>query len=49
MNQVLFAVGLVVVVLNGLGVLFTMGLPHRPSGLGRISMLVNRSVRLGVT
>jgi hypothetical protein len=47
MNQLLFAVGLLVVVLTGLGVLFTMVLPRRASGLERISMLINRSVRLG--
>lgn len=47
MNQLLFAVGLLVVILTGLGVLFTMVLPRRASGLERISMLINRSVRLG--
>ena len=47
MNQILFGIGLLVVVLTGLGVLFTMVLPRRASGLERISMLINRSVRLG--
>ena len=46
MNDLLFALGLVVVVLTGLGVLFTMVLPRRPSGLLRIATLINRSVRL---
>ena len=46
MSELLFALGLVVVILTGLGVLFTLVLPRRPSGLERIAALINRSVRL---
>ncbi len=47
MSQILFAVGLVVILPTVQGVLFAMVLPRRASRLERISMLVDRSVRLG--
>ncbi len=52
MNAFLFALGLVVVIGTGLSVLFTMVLPRRPAGIARVSLWINRSVRvvfLGLT
>src|ERR1700722_4098671 len=46
MSGVLLAVGLVVVVLTGASVLFTMVLPRRPRGIERATLLVNRVVRI---
>jgi hypothetical protein len=46
MNVVATIVGLVVVVVTVADVLFTMVLPRRPSGIERLSLLVNRSVRM---
>src|SRR6185437_5365213 len=46
MNWILFVVGVVVVVATGASVLFTMVLPRRPAGFERISLGVNRAVRL---
>jgi hypothetical protein len=42
----LFALGVVVVVLTGASLLFTMVLPRSPRGFERVSVLVNRVVRL---
>ncbi len=46
MDQFLFVVGVLVVLLTGASILFTMVLPRRPRGFERISLLVNRAVRL---
>jgi hypothetical protein len=46
MDQLLFALGVVVVVLTGASLLFTMVLPRSPRGFERVSVLVNRMVRL---
>jgi hypothetical protein len=47
MNVVATIVGLVVVVMTVGDVVFTMVLPRRPSGIERLSLQVNRSVRVG--
>lgn len=46
MDQLLFAVGVVVVVVTAASVLFTMVLPRSPRGFERASVAVNRIVRL---
>jgi hypothetical protein len=46
MSEFLFAVGVVLVILTGSSVLFTMVLPRRPMGFERVSLLVNRVVRV---
>jgi hypothetical protein len=46
MNDFLFAVGLVIVLLTSASVLFTIVLPREPRGFERLSTMVNRSVRL---
>ncbi|HTU37807.1 MAG TPA: hypothetical protein VMF35_07285 [Acidimicrobiales bacterium] len=46
MDWFLFVVGLVIVVLTGASVLFTMVLPRRPAGFERVTLGVNRAVRL---
>jgi hypothetical protein len=46
MDQLLFALGVVVVVLTGASLLFTMVLPRSPRGFERVSVFVNRIVRL---
>lgn len=46
MNWFLFVLGLLLVLATGLSVLFTMVLPRRPAGFERVSLLVNRGVRL---
>jgi hypothetical protein len=46
MNAFLFVFGLVVVLATGANVVSTMVLPRRPAGLERVSLSVNRSVRL---
>jgi len=46
MDQLLFALGIVVVVLTGVSLLFTMVLPRSPRGFERVSVFVNRIVRL---
>ncbi|HWE65529.1 MAG TPA: hypothetical protein VG298_02685 [Acidimicrobiales bacterium] len=46
MNDLMFAVGLVVVLFTGASVLFTIVLPREPKGFQRLSTVVNRSVRL---
>jgi hypothetical protein len=47
MSQLLFALGLVVVVFTSASVLFTIVLPREPRGFERLSSLVNRVVQLG--
>ncbi len=46
MHVFLFAVGLLIVVLTAASVLFTIVLPREPRGFERLSLLVNRMVRL---
>ena len=46
MNTALFVLGLLVVLATGASVLFIMVLPRRPSGIARVSLWVNRGVRL---
>ncbi len=46
MNALLFALGLTIVVLTVSNVLFTLVLPRQPSGIERMSLVVNRTVRL---
>jgi hypothetical protein len=46
MDQALFAVGVVVALVTAASVLFTMVLPRSPRGFERISVLINRLVRL---
>jgi hypothetical protein len=45
-NELLFVIGLVVVCITLAEVLFTMVLPRRPAGVERLTVFVNRSVRL---
>jgi hypothetical protein len=45
-NAFFFALGLLVVLATGASVLFTMVLPRRPAGFERVSLGVNRAVRL---
>jgi len=45
-SQLLFVIGLVVVCVTLAEVLFTMVLPRRPAGVERLTVFVNRSVRL---
>jgi hypothetical protein len=45
-NDVLFAVGLLVVLFTGASVLFTIVLPREPRGFERLSTFANRSVRM---
>ena len=47
MNQVLFIIGLLIVLGTVTSVLFTLVLPRQPVGLERITLVVNRVVRLG--
>jgi hypothetical protein len=46
MDQVLFVVGVVVALGTGASIIFTMVLPRSPRGLERLSVLVNRIVRV---
>src|SRR5262249_40891481 len=46
MDWFLFALGVLVVLATGASVLFTMVLPRRPVGFERMSLGVNRAVRL---
>ncbi len=46
MNQLLFVLGLVIVCVTLAEVLFTMVLPRRPAGVERLTLFVNRFVRL---
>ncbi len=46
MNQLLFALGLFVVLVTVTSVLFTLVLPRQPKGIERMTLVVNRSVRL---
>jgi hypothetical protein len=45
-NDFFFVLGLLVVMATGASVLFTMVLPRRPTGFERLSLGVNRAVRL---
>jgi len=46
MDQVLFVVGVAVVLSTGASIVFTMVLPRSPRGLEQLSVLVNRVVRI---
>ncbi len=46
MDQLFFAIGIVIVLLTGASVLFTMVLPRSPKGFDRLSVMVNRAVRM---
>ncbi len=46
MNQILFVLGLLIVCVTLSEVLFTMVLPRRPAGVERLTLVVNRAVRL---
>lgn len=46
MDQFLFVLGVMVALLTGASVLFTMVLPRRPRGFERLSLVVNRTVRV---
>ena len=46
MNPVLFALGLVLVLFTVASVLFTLVLPRQPAGIERLTLVVNRTVRL---
>jgi hypothetical protein len=46
MNELLFVIGLIVVLLTGASVLFTIVLPREPRGLEQLSSYANRSVRI---
>jgi len=46
MSNVLFAVGLVIVLLTSASVLFTIVLPREPRGFERLSLAVNRAVQV---
>ena len=46
MDHVLFAIGVLIALLTGASILFTMVLPRSPRGLERQSVLVNRIVRV---
>ncbi len=46
MRPLLFALGLVVVLLTVVSVLFTLVLPRQPTGAERLTLVVNRTVRL---
>jgi hypothetical protein len=45
-SRLVFAVGLVIVIVTATNVVFTLVLPRRPSGIERLSLVVNRTVRL---
>jgi hypothetical protein len=45
-SGLVFAVGLAIVVTSAANVVFTLVLPRRPTGIERLSLVVNRSVRL---
>lgn len=46
MDQFLFVMGVAIVVLTGASILFTMVLPRSPRGFERLSLSVNRAVRI---
>ncbi len=46
MSEFLFALGLVIVVITAANVVFTLVLPRRPAGIERLSLVVNRIVRM---
>ena len=45
MSGLVFALGLVIVLITAANVIFTLVLPRRPAGIERLSLVVNRSVR----
>jgi len=45
-SGLVFAVGLVIVVVTAANVVFTLVLPRRPAGIERLSLVVNRVVRI---
>lgn len=45
MSALLFVAGLVIVVVTGASVVLTLVLPRRPTGIQRLSLLINRVVR----
>ena len=45
MSAIVFAVGLILVLITAANVLFTLVLPRRPWGIERLSLVVNRTVR----
>jgi len=46
MSAFLFVLGLAVVTMTAVSVLFTLVLPRRPVGIERLTLVVNRTVRL---
>ena len=46
MGGLIFAAGTVIVVITAANVVFTLVLPRRPSGIERLSLVVNRTVRI---
>src|ERR1039457_5131406 len=46
MSNLLFAIGVIVVIFTGASVLFTIVLPREPRGCQRLSTFVNRVVQL---
>jgi hypothetical protein len=48
MDGLIFALGLALVLLTGLSILFTLVLPRRPIGPERLSLVINRVVRVMV-
>lgn len=46
MSGLVFAIGLVIVVITAANVVFTLVLPRRPAGIERLSLVVNRVVRI---
>jgi hypothetical protein len=46
MSALVFVVGLLVVIITAANVVFTLVLPRRPAGIERLSLMVNRAVRL---
>ena len=46
MSGLVFALGLVIVVITAANVVFTLVLPRRPAGVERLSLVVNRTVRV---
>jgi hypothetical protein len=45
-SGLVYAVGLAIVLITGANVIFTLVLPRRPAGIERLSLQVNRSVRM---
>ncbi len=47
MAEILFAIGLILVVLTSTSVLFTIVLPREPRGFQRLTTMINRTVQVG--